>query len=177
RRTTMTGTGTPILAWRMATVSWSLVPTGWSPNRMTRSPRRRAGSAAGARGGAAGSAPADRGAGAASEPVALDVLRAQVRVGVHPEERHPDRLTVDQSRRHLQGLVDRDGEPDPGVGLGVAVGGDRGRDADDLAAGVGQRPAGVARVDGGVGLDGVDQLAALPGPLAVGHLHHPVQGR
>src|SRR5205085_4103098 len=47
------------------------------------------------------------------------------------------------------GLVDGNGEADV---LGP-VGGDGGVDADDLTGRVDQRPAGVAGVDGGVGLD------------------------
>ena len=46
--------------------------------------------------------------------------------------------------------VDGDGEADV-----LGAGDDGGVDADDLAAGVDQRPAGVAGVDGGVGLDEV----------------------
>ena len=55
---------------------------------------------------------------------------------------------------HGLGGVDGDGEADAG-GLVGAVGGDEGGDADDLAARVEQRAAGVAGVDGGIGLDGV----------------------
>ncbi len=61
---------------------------------------------------------------------------------------------------HLD-LLDRDREADADVaGLvaagGAAGGGDGGVDADDLAGHVDQRSAGVAGVDRGVGLDGVD---------------------
>jgi len=83
----------------------------------------------------------------------------------------------DERRHHLARLVDRDGEPDPGIGLRLATGGDRGHDADDLASPVGQGSAGVAGVDGGVGLDGVDQLPPDPHPFAVGDPDHPVERR
>ena len=49
--------------------------------------------------------------------------------------------------------VARDGEADALVAAGLAE--DRGVDADQLAARVDQRAAGVARVDRGVGLDEV----------------------
>jgi len=60
------------------------------------------------------------------------------------------------------GGVDGDGKADAGglLGAAVGVGGDEGGDADDLAARVEERAAGVAGVDGGVGLDGVFDLVA-----------------
>ena len=61
--------------------------------------------------------------------------------------------------------VDRDGEADV---LGVAD--DRGVDADDGAVGGDERPAGVAGVDGGVGLDEVVEADAAAVDL-------PVEGR
>ena len=51
----------------------------------------------------------------------------------------------------LAGQVDGNGEPDAHVSAGPA--GDGGVDADDLAAHVDERSAGVAGVDGGVGLE------------------------
>ena len=56
------------------------------------------------------------------------------------------------------GVVDRDREADV---LGIVD--DRRVDADDLAVGVDQRAAGVAGVDGGVGLDQAVELLALGG--------------
>src|SRR5262249_17387564 len=56
----------------------------------------------------------------------------------------------------LLGDVDGHGEADAG-GLRDALGHDPRVDADDLAAGVDERPTGVARVDGGVRLDHVDR--------------------
>src|SRR5262249_30711192 len=57
--------------------------------------------------------------------------------------------------------VDRDGEADAGAGAGWRE--DRGVDADEAAGGVEQRPTGIARIDGGVGLDHVGDLAAVLG--------------
>ena len=54
--------------------------------------------------------------------------------------------------------VDRDGKADAGVGAGR--GKDGGVDADHAAGGVEQRPAGVAGIDGRIGLDDVGDLAA-----------------
>ena len=52
------------------------------------------------------------------------------------------------------GGIDGNGEADAGVLLGAVLGNHR-VDADDFALGVEQRAAGVAGVDGGIGLDGV----------------------
>ena len=54
------------------------------------------------------------------------------------------------------GVVDRDGEAEPDAG-------DRGVDADDFAGRVGERAAGVAGVERGVGLDDVVDDAQGPG--------------
>jgi hypothetical protein len=67
----------------------------------------------------------------------------------------PTALVLEQFAHEQAHLVDGDGEADAGVGaplprLHEAV------DADEAAARVEQRPAGVARVDLGVGLHGVD---------------------
>src|SRR5690606_13333236 len=59
----------------------------------------------------------------------------------------------DEVGRDAAREVDGDGEPVPLVG--PALGGDGRGDADDLPAEVGQGAAGVAVVDGGVGLDEV----------------------
>src|SRR5690606_13660300 len=68
------------------------------------------------------------------------------------------------------GLLDRDGEAQAdgtGLAAGLPAGaGDGGIDPDDLAVHVDQRPAGVARVDRGVGLDRVDhRRGGRPGLL------------
>ena len=59
-------------------------------------------------------------------------------------------------RHHPLGGVDRDGKPDADVASRRCE--DRGVDADHAAFGVQQRAAGVARIDGGVGLDDVLDL-------------------
>ena len=73
------------------------------------------------------------------------------------EERAPDPAVDDQAvEDRARGGVDRDGQPE-------ADPGDRGVDADDAAARVGQRPARVAGVERGVGLDDVlDEPARAP---------------
>ena len=55
---------------------------------------------------------------------------------------------------HSLCCVDGNGKADAGALVG-AVGGDHGVDANDLAMRVEQRPAGVAGIDGGIGLNGV----------------------
>ena len=77
-------------------------------------------------------------------------------------------------------LVDRDREADADVAAlaaeaPAADGRDRGVDPDDLAVEVDQRAAGVAGVDGGVGLDRVDVGAVARTALAAGG-HRPVLG-
>ena len=69
------------------------------------------------------------------------------------------------------GLCDlrRDGKAGAGEGAGVRD--DEGVDADELAVGVDEGAAGVAGIDGGVGLD---EAAGLAGVVAVGVL--PVDG-
>ena len=57
------------------------------------------------------------------------------------------------------GGVDGDGETHAGVA--AAGRGDHGVDADDLAVGVEQRAAGVAGIDGGVGLDGLVDVGSV----------------
>ena len=64
-----------------------------------------------------------------------------------------DLAELDQVVHHVPREVARDGEADALVAAGLAE--DGGVDADELAARVDQRAAGVARVDGGVGLDEV----------------------
>jgi len=59
------------------------------------------------------------------------------------------------------GTVDRNGEADAGSGAGGRV--DGGIDADDFAARIDQRAAGVAAVDGGVGLNGFIDEGGLAG--------------
>ena len=66
----------------------------------------------------------------------------------------------DQLVHDRAGQVDRNGEAVAGVEPGLA--GDRRVDADDLAADAHQRAAGVARIDGGVGLDEVLDAALAP---------------
>src|SRR6056297_2054741 len=81
------------------------------------------------------------------------------------EERVLDLAAVDELVGDGGRGLDRDGEPDPGA---VATAGeDGGVDADDLATGVDQRPAGVARVDRRVGLDHVDLRSLLGAEGAV----------
>ncbi len=63
---------------------------------------------------------------------------------------------ISHAERPLDG--DRKAEPD----RAAAVGEDRGIDADHLAERVGQRPARVAGVDGGIGLDHVEVEPGLP---------------
>ena len=72
--------------------------------------------------------------------------------------RTAERLAGDRLGHDRPGDVDRDGEADA-----VAVRGDGGVDADDIAAGVEQRPARVARVDRRVGLDEVGQRLVVVG--------------
>src|SRR5215212_7480869 len=69
----------------------------------------------------------------------------------HAEVAGLDLLALDDGRGRLGGEVDRDGEADADV------------DADDAALAVGEQAAGVARVDGGVGLD--DLAAVLQDPV------------
>ncbi len=64
-----------------------------------------------------------------------------------------DRLAGERQLRDRLRDADRDGESDP---LCILI--DGGVDADDLAGAVDQRPARVARVDGGIGLDQVVEL-------------------
>ena len=70
-----------------------------------------------------------------------------------PSQPRVTRPLLSQLREQLLGEVDRDGEADADVAAAAAE--DRGIDADHLAAEVEQRTAGVARIDGGVGLDEV----------------------
>src|SRR5581483_11296071 len=70
------------------------------------------------------------------------------------------------------GLVDGQGEADV---LGVA--GHGGVDPDDLALGVEQRAAGVARVDGGVGLEDMAQGLGVATRALVPGRDRPVEGR
>src|SRR5205814_2030123 len=72
---------------------------------------------------------------------------------------------------HRLGVVDGDGEADV---LGVAAG--RRVDADDLPGAVDQRATGVARVDGGVGLDEPAQALASAPAFAPG-VDRAVEGR
>ena len=72
-----------------------------------------------------------------------------------------DEALVDQGLEDATDRVDGDGEADAGGLADLAV--DGGRHADDPAAGVEQRAAGVAGVDGGVGLDDALDLAAVLG--------------
>src|SRR5699024_1397268 len=72
---------------------------------------------------------------------------------------------IDQLLGDTHRLVRRDGEAqaDGAGGPPSTQGGDDGGDAHELALEVHERTAGVSRVDGGVGLDGVDEgaLAAV----------------
>ena len=63
------------------------------------------------------------------------------------------------------GAGDLRGDGEAGAGEGAAVGDDEGVDADELTVCVDQRAAGVAGVDGGVGLD---EAAGLAGVVGVG---------
>ena len=83
----------------------------------------------------------------------VDGLHAEPDVGV----RHG--LALDDLVGDLGGVVARDGETDAGEALGV--GAVQRADAHELALGVDERAAGVARVDGGVDLDqvGVERVA------------------
>ena len=74
------------------------------------------------------------------------------------------------------GGVGRDGKAQPfGYRAAVAAAHDQGVDADHFAGQVDQRPAGVALVDGGIGLDQVFDLVALAGidraPGGADHAH------
>src|SRR3954463_3115073 len=86
----------------------------------------------------------------------------------------------DQLRGDHLRLVDRDGETDTDVAI-CAVGGDRRVDTDDLAGGIDERTAGVARVDGGIGLDRVEnrrdagRVTERAGGLAVTGGNRPVE--
>ena len=78
------------------------------------------------------------------------------------EVRALDRPPFAQPRDDLLGGVDRDREADADVAAAAAAGrADLGVDADDAAARVEQRAAGVAGVDRGVGLDDVADREAL----------------
>src|SRR5215213_4579356 len=90
-------------------------------------------------------------------------LAAGRRGHVHAQVADLDLLALDDGRGRSGGEVDRDGEADADVAVGVGAGLDGVVDADDAAPTVGEHPAGVARVDGGVGLD---DLAAVE--VAVG---------
>src|SRR5215217_6320798 len=81
-----------------------------------------------------------------------------------------DRLPVDRGPQvagpeaGLGRQVDRDGEPDADVAVGAVAGrADGAVDADDPPVAVGEHPAGVAWVDGGVGLD--DLAAVVQDPV------------
>ena len=76
-------------------------------------------------------------------------------------------------RTWLIGIAKPDADVAALAGQAAADGGDRGVDADDLALEVDQRPAGVAGVDGGVGLDRVDVGAVAAAALVAGG-HRPV---
>ena len=82
------------------------------------------------------------------------------RLGTHRRDRDADHAARDlagaQLRHQFAHEIDRHGETDAHVGRLGAVAEDGGVDADDLAAHVEQRSAGVARVDGRVGLEHVD---------------------
>ena len=104
-------------------------------------------------------------------------------------------LAAAQLRQQIADDVDRDGEADADVALRARVGVDRRVDADDFAAHVEQRSAGVAGVDGRVGLNDVGEPAVgdrqAAGPRRADHAdadgvrqaervadgHHPVAGR
>ena len=80
-------------------------------------------------------------------------------VGGDAEVAAGDGAGLDQAVHDGAGKVDGDGEADADVALGG--GEDGGIDADQAAAGVDEGAAGVARVDGGVGLDEVLVTADL----------------
>ena len=73
------------------------------------------------------------------------------RIGGDADEAARDGAGLDQAVHDAAREIDRDGEADADVA--VRSGEDGGVDADEPAAGVDERAAGVARVDGGVGLD------------------------
>ena len=75
-------------------------------------------------------------------------------VGDDAERRAADPSVACEIGEDGFGGVDGNGEADAGALVG-AVGGDHGVDADDFAVRVEQRTAGVAGVDGGIGLNGV----------------------
>ena len=85
--------------------------------------------------------------------------RAARQFGVHrlqierPDRPAHDLFVLDQLGHDLTREVDRDREADALIAAGLAV--DLAVDADQLAARVDERAAGVARIDGGVGLDEV----------------------
>lgn len=69
-------------------------------------------------------------------------------------QRRTDVLTgLDELRDYAHDGVHRHGETNPGRGAGGVI--DRRVDADEPSCRIEQRPTGVARVDGGVGLDQV----------------------
>src|SRR4029453_16984509 len=80
----------------------------------------------------------------------------------HAEVADLDLPPLADGRGRLGGDVDGDGEADADVAVGVVAGADGVVDADDAAMAGGEHAAGVARVDGGVGLD---DLAALEEPV------------
>ena len=77
----------------------------------------------------------------------------------HAEEGVLDLAGLDDLVHHALGRVDRHGEPEAGEGAGG--GGDLLVDADDLVAGVDQRSARVAGVDGRIGLQSVGDHGAV----------------
>ena len=76
-----------------------------------------------------------------------------------------------------QRLLHRDGEADVGGGGGLAAAGDGGVDADDLARGVDERAAGVARGDRCIGLDQSVEELAIGADRAVERRHDAERDR
>jgi hypothetical protein len=77
-------------------------------------------------------------------------------IAIHRGNRHANaaarHLADEELRQQFADRVARHGEADPDVSLALRVGDDRGVHPDDLAADVQERPAGVAGVDGRIGL-------------------------
>ena len=85
------------------------------------------------------------------------------------------RLSVDDLLGYVHRVVDGDGETDAGV---IArVGRDQRVDADELTVLINQSTAGVARVDGRVGLDhvGIDRVVAGASSVRVGRTVHDLR--
>jgi hypothetical protein len=119
---------------------------------------------AGVRGGGVGCDLGDDGPGGVLEVEEVGVFRGDV-VNADAEVAVVDAAGLDDLLR--DGVGDLSGDGEAGAGEGAAVGDDEGVDADEFTVGVDEGSAGVAGVDGGVGLD---VAAGLAGVVGVGVL-------